>query len=173
MSLLARIKNRTLAVLTTRIPSVAKKFVANYQAQSTSGDIPWCQPSKPLHQARLALVTTSGIHHSEQQPFDMSDPDGDPSYREIRAQDIFTDYRITHDYYDHSDARKDPNIIFPLDRLKELEQEKVIGAVAATHYSLMGHIVKDHIPTLIEKSAREIVEKLQKDRVDLVLLTPA
>jgi D-proline reductase (dithiol) PrdB len=173
MSIFSRTKNRLLALAATRIPTVAKKFIAGYQPQESTGEIPWSRPRKPLHQARLALVTTSGIHHRRQQPFDMQDADGDPSFREINGATIFNDFQITHDYYDHSDARKDPNIIFPLDRINELSEEGIIGSAAATHYSLMGHIDGEHIATLVNKSARQIAAKLKGDQVDLVLLTPA
>jgi len=37
----------------------------------------------------------------------------------------------------------------------------------------MGHIDGRHISTLVETSAPEVARKLQKDQVDLVLLTPA
>ena len=103
----------------------------------------------------------------------MSDTDGDPSYRALNAKKLFDDFQVTHDYYDHTDARKDPNIIFPLDRLRELVKEGIIGSLAQTHYSFMGHIDGRHIVTLVEKTAREIAGKLKADNVDLVLLTPA
>ena len=173
MSSFARLKNRFLARLATRFPALAQRFVDGYQPQEIEGEIPWVKSVKPLHQAKLAMVTTSGIHHQEQLPFDMSDADGDPSYREIDGGKLFAAFQITHDYYDHTDARKDPNIIFPLDRLNELVGEGVIGGLAQTHYSFMGHIDGRHIATLVEKTAREIADKLKADAVDLVLLTPA
>jgi len=119
------------------------------------------------------MVTTSGVHHNTQEPFDMQDSDGDPSFRTINGETISSSYKITHDYYDHSDAEKDLNIIFPLDRLRELEQEGVIGQLADSHYSFMGHIDGRHIATLITQSAQKVVEKLKHDDVDVVLLTPA
>ncbi len=173
MSNFGRFKNRFLARLATRFPALAQRFVDGYQPQETEGEIPWVQSIKPLRQAKLAMVTTSGIHHQNQPPFDMNDADGDPSYRELDGAKLFAAFQITHDYYDHSDARKDPNIIFPLDRLCELANEGVIGSLAATHYSFMGHIDGRHIATLVEKTAREIAGKLKADDVDLVLLTPA
>ncbi len=173
MSLLSRTKNRILAAAATRFPAVARKFVAGYQPQETSGDIPWTRPVKPLNLSKLALVTTSGIHHRGQQPFDMQDKNGDPSFREIHAKNIFADFQITHDYYDHSDARKDPNIIFPLDRLRELVAEGLIGSLAENHYAFMGHIDGEHIATLVSESAQEIVRRLKREQVDVVLLTPA
>ena len=173
MGYFGRMKNQFLARLATRFPALAQRFVDGYQPQVVEGEIPWAKPGKPLRQAKLALVTTSGIHHRDQPPFDMSDADGDPSYRELSAEKLFGDFQVTHDYYDHSDARKDPNIIFPLDRLNELVSEGVIGSLAQTHYSFMGHIDGRHIATLVEKTAREIAVKLKADNVDLVLLTPA
>ncbi len=173
MNILKRLKNQILARLATRFPSLGQRFADAYQAQQSQGAIPWVKPPKPLNQAKLALVTTAGIHHQDQQPFDMSDSDGDPSYRELNGKRLFSDFQITHDYYDHSDARKDPNIIFPLDRLRELVNEGVLGSLAQSHYALMGHIDGRHIPTLVEKTAREIARKLKADQVDLVLLTPA
>ncbi len=173
MTVLSRIKNRSLAVLATRFPVVAKTFVSGYSPRESAGNIPWTEPGKPLQHAKLALVTTSGIHHRHQPGFDMQDKDGDPSYRILDGKELFDDFQITHDYYDHTDARKDPNIIFPLDRLNELVEEGALGSLARTHYAFMGHIDGEHITTLIEKTAREVAAKLQKDQVDIVLLTPA
>ncbi len=173
MSTLTRLKNQTLARLASHIPALAKRFVDGYQARASEGTIPWTKPAKPLAQAKLALVTTSGIHHKDQPVFNMSDNNGDPSYRELNGETIIDDYQITHDYYDHSDARKDPNIVFPLERLRELVSEGVLGQLAQTHYAFMGHIDGQHISTLVETTAREVAQKLKQDQVDLVLLTPA
>ena len=168
----ARLKNQFLARLATRFPALAQRFVDAYQPQESEGEIPWVQPAKPLRQAKLALVTTSGIHHQDQPPFDMADVDGDPSYRVLDGEKLFNAFQVTHDYYDHTDARKDPNIIFPLDRLRELVSEGVIGSLAATHYSFMGHIDGPLIRELVEVKAPEIAAMLQAEKVDAVLLTP-
>ncbi len=169
---LSRLKNQLLARASTRFPTLAKKFTDSYTPPASDGGIPWTPPSAPLTQAKLALITTAGIHHRHQTPFDMVDTDGDPSYRELDAATLFDDFVITHDYYDHSDAGKDPNIILPLDRLKELVDEKIIGSIATTHYSFMGHIVGPHINTLVHQSAVEVVHKLRAEQVDIALLTP-
>lgn len=170
---LSRIKNRIIARLITRYPSLAKRFVDAYKPWESDGEIPWIVPASPLGESKLALVTTSGIHHVDQAPFDMSDEKGDPSYREIDGETIFDGFKITHDYYDHADAEKDPNIIFPLERLNEIAREGKIGKIARTHYSFMGHIDGPHIATLVQETAKEVAEKLKNDQVDLVLLTPA
>lgn len=173
MNRFSRVKNQVIARLITRFPSLSKRFTDAYQARESEGDIPWVVPAKPLRQSKLAVVTTAGIHHRDQAPYDMQDPDGDPSYRILDGVSLFADFEITHDYYDHTDARKDPNIVFPLDRLNELVNEGVIGSLATKHYSFMGHIDGKRIATLVETTAREVAARLREDRVDLVLLTPA
>ena len=102
----------------------------------------------------------------------MDDPKGDPTFRAIDITKPLTDLMITHDYYDHSDADKDINIIFPVERLREFEKEGVIGRLSDLHYSFMGHILSPHINTLMKITAPEVAKKLKTDRVDIVLLTP-
>jgi len=173
MSTINRFKNRLIAKVITRYPSLAQRFITAYEPWESGEAIPWAPPQKPLAECKLAMVTTSGVHHSTQEPFDMQDSEGDPSFRAIDAATISDDYKITHDYYDHSDAEKDLNIIFPLQRLQELQKEGVIGQLAGVHYSFMGHIDGRHIATLIGQSAQEVVKRLKQDQVDVVLLTPA
>ena len=135
-------------------------------------DVPWTPLCKPLAESRVALVTTAGVHHKSEVPFDMVDPEGDPTFRVIDVSRPITDLVITHDYYDHSDADKDINIIFPIQRLREFESDGLIGEVAKTHYGFMGHIVGRHIQTLINKTAPQVARRLRNDAVDIVFLTP-
>ena len=166
-----RLKNKVVAKVITRFPPLAKRLIESY-APRESEDIPWAPITKPLHQSRVALITTAGVHPRTQTPFDMLDPNGDPTYREIDASKPLSDLMITHDYYDHSDADKDINIVFPLDRLKEFEKETYIGGISSQHFSFMGHIKGPHIRTLISKSAPEIARKLLSNGTDIALLTP-
>ncbi|MGD9019293.1 MAG: glycine/sarcosine/betaine reductase selenoprotein B family protein [Desulfuromonadales bacterium] len=171
--MLNRFKNQLIAKVITRFPGLAKRFIDAYEPWASGEPTPWTPVTKPLSECRVALVTTSGVHHRGQQPFDMQDSEGDPSIREIDGTTIGDDYLITHDYYDHSDAEKDLNIILPVDRLRELQSEGGIGSLAPRHYSLMGHIDGRHIATLIGESAGKIIAGLRQDAVDVVLLTPA
>ncbi len=173
MSFSSRIKNRLIAKVITRFPSLAQRFITAYEPWQSGEPTPWAKVTKPLSQSKLAIVTTSGVHHSDQNPFDMQDSEGDPSFRVIDGPTILDGYKITHDYYDHSDAEKDINIIFPIERLQELQREGVVGELAQKHYSFMGHIDGRHIATLIGQSAKQVVDKLRQDAVDIVLLTPA
>jgi D-proline reductase (dithiol) PrdB len=65
----------------------------------------------------------------------------------------------------------DPNILLPLDRLRELVAEGTLGSVAATHYSLMGYIPQ--VEALVGETAPAIVRRMGREEVDLALLTPA
>ncbi len=173
MAFIARLKNRLIAKVITRFPTLSRRFVAAYRPWETEGEIPWTPMQKPLRECKVALVTTSGVHHRSQPPFDMRDPEGDPSFRELDGATIGEDFLITHDYYDHTDAEQDLNIVLPLQRLREFVKEETIGGMAGTHFSFMGHIDGRHIPSLIENSARQVAARLKADGVDVVLLTPA
>ncbi len=168
---IGRLKNILIAKIITRFPSLAKRFTASYEPRQ-SFDIPWAPVTKALAKSTIAVVTTAGVHHKDQEPFNMIDREGDPSYRTIDLRRPLSSLMITHDYYDHADADRDINIVFPVERLKELEKEGRIGHVADLHYGFMGHIIGRHIPTLINKNAPEIAGSLKNDNVDIVLLTP-
>ncbi|HEX9777941.1 MAG TPA: hypothetical protein VGA63_07315, partial [Geopsychrobacteraceae bacterium] len=61
-----------------RFPALGRKLVAGYRPPASCGDVPWTELARPLSACRVALVTTAGIHHKDQPPFDMTDsPGGD------------------------------------------------------------------------------------------------
>ena len=70
--------------------------------------------------------------------------------------------------FDRTGFQEDWNVVFPLDRLRELAAEGVIGSVAQTHYSFMG--ATD--PVQMEPHARELAHRLKRDQVDAVILSP-
>jgi D-proline reductase (dithiol) PrdB len=165
-------KDRVIAKLYTRLPTLVKIWAGTDQF-ITNLDTPWTPLEKELKHARVALVTSAGIHLRSDPPFDMQDKEGDPTYRQIPSSARVDDLMITHNYYDHSDADKDINVVSPLDRLKELELEGVIGRVGPRHFSFMGHILGRHIDTLIKRTGPEVARMLKTDGVDAVFLTPA
>lgn len=159
------------AWLASRFPFIAK-YLASKVTSLEYADVPWQPVTQPLFELNMALVTTAGVHHKDQQPFDMQDENGDPSYRIIDAEKPVSDLTITHDYYDHTSADKDINVVFPIERFKEMESAGKIKSLAQYHYSFMGHIVEEHVDTLVNKTAPEIAVRLEKDGVDAVFLTP-
>ena len=128
--------------------------------------------SKPLRDCTVALVTTAGLSLPEQPPFDVSKKNGDTSFREFSAaispQLLEMNQRSWS--FDHTGVLQDRNLALPLDRLRELQQRREIGAVAPHHYSFMGSIVSPS--QLIKETAPEVARRLKADSVDVVLLTP-
>jgi D-proline reductase (dithiol) PrdB len=171
MSLL-RVQNRFFALLFSRFPGLTARWLQK-QKLDDYGPPPWSPVQKPLRECTIALVTTAGVHLKEEEPFDMADKEGDPTFRVIPRDTQRQRLCITHDYYDHRDADKDLNIVLPVDRLAELAAEGVISKVAPFHYSFMGHIDGRHVPRLLSVAAPEVARRLKCKQVDAVVLTPA
>lgn len=167
-----RLKNRFIARILGLFPSLEKIFVSLYSPRAME-EVPWTAVTRPLRESRVAVVTTSGVHQRDQSPFDMTDPHGDPSYRILDGRRQLDGFVITHDYYDHTDADRDINIVFPLERLREFEEASIIGRLAARNYGFMGHVMGRHIDTIVKVKAPEVAGMLKADGVDAVLLTPA
>ena len=91
-------------------------------------------------------------------------------YRIIPSQCTASDLVMSHVSvnFDRTGFQQDWNVVFPLDRLRELAVDGTIGSLADFHYSFMG--AAD--PKDLEPSARRLAPLLKQDRVDGVLLAP-
>src|SRR5690242_17656989 len=98
---------------------------------------PGARLAKPLRQAKLALITTAGLHMPDQPPFDLRNLGGDFSFREIPGSVNVEDLRIAHRStgVDWSGASEDRNLVFPLDRLRELVDCGAVGEINHRHFS--------------------------------------
>jgi D-proline reductase (dithiol) PrdB len=123
----------------------------------------------PLGRRRVAIVTTAGLHRRTDHPFAAGA--GGMDYRVIPGDTAADELSVSHVSvnFDRTGMQADWNVAFPLDRLKELARDTVIGSVAAFHYSFMGAISP---VTKYEAKARELAALLRKDRVDAVVLSP-
>ena len=121
----------------------------------------------PLSQRRVALISAAGIHRRTDRPFTR---DTDDYYRIIPGNIKADELVMTHlsINFDRSGFQQDLNVIFPVDRLREMAEGGIIGSVADFHYSFMGA----HEPMKMEKQARHVAGLLKKDKVDAVLLLP-
>jgi D-proline reductase (dithiol) PrdB len=169
---MGRFKNKLFAKLFTKFTGLAENAAKKIEPVAEGGAVPWAPFTKSLKAATVAIVTTAGVHLKSQTPFDMDCKDGDASFREIPSGAPLLDYTITHDYYDHSDADKDVNIVFPVDRLKEMAAQGVIGVLAKFNYGFMGHITGGRVEELIKKSGPEVARRLKNEGVDIVIMTP-
>ena len=167
-----QIKNKIFGRIFTRHPALVKLW-ARHSKFIEYSDSPWTPLTKAIQQCRLSLVTTGGVHLRSQHPFDMNDSNGDPTFREIPGDTSPSDLEITHDYYDHTNAGRDINVVFPVERVLELNNWGEIGDVNHRHFSFMGHIKDPHIATLLNDTAPRVASALKADGVDIAILTPA
>ena len=129
---------------------------------------PWVR-GPALAGRRVAIVTTAGLHVRGDRPFGSGAAGMD--YRVIPGDVAARDLVMSHVSvnFDRSGFQADWNVAFPLDRLKELARDGIVGSVAAFHYSFMGAISP---VTQYEPKARELAGLLKQDQADAVLLSP-
>jgi D-proline reductase (dithiol) PrdB len=137
--------------------------------EATNAPVAWTPLSKELSRCRVALVTTAGVHRRSDVPFDQLSAEGDPTLRVIHAEDSSADLVVSHNHFDHSDADRDVNCLFPIDRLRELADEGVIGGVSPVHVGAMGF---NPDPCPVRRHADEAAALLAGADVDVVVLTP-
>lgn len=126
-------------------------------------------PGRSLEKRRVALVTTAGLHLPGDRPFGYGDAKNE--YRVIPGDVLADDLVMSHlsVNFDRAGFQQDVNVVFPIDRLRELAEAGQIGSLADFHYSFMGAASP---VTRLEARAREVAGLLKKDAVDAVLLTP-
>lgn len=148
-----------------------RAYLAAYSWR-TIDPVPWSPLRKPLADANVALVSTAGMVLPEQEPFDNDRKGGDVTFREIPSDADPSTLIDTHRSrsFDHSGIRADPNLGFPIDRLRELVDEATIGRVNHRHLSFMGSITAPG--RLVRDTAPAAAQLLVDDGVDAVLLVP-
>ncbi|MEM7286697.1 MAG: glycine/sarcosine/betaine reductase selenoprotein B family protein, partial [Actinomycetota bacterium] len=67
-------------------------------------------------------------------------------------------------------ARRDINVVFPIDALRSLVTEGVVGQLAPDLFTLMGGIYSQR--RVNDELAPALVERCRQDDIDAVLLVP-
>jgi D-proline reductase (dithiol) PrdB len=129
----------------------------------------WTPLRKPLRECTVALVTTCGVHLKSQEPFSLYVEEGDWSSRTIPGDVDVRDLMISHTHYDVRDAEQDVNVVFPIERLRELAADGVIGRVSPLHFGFMGFIPNP--AELARVTAPAAAAALVEQGVDAALLT--
>lgn len=152
-------------VLSSRIP-----------AEPAHPPIPWAPVAKPLRESRVALLSTAGLSMKGDRPFDMdferqNPMRGDPTWRRLRADASAATIEANHLHIDTGYVLRDLNVALPLDRLRELVAAGEVGAIAPSHYSIMGYQGND-TSALEDRSAPELAAAMKSEEVDVALLAP-
>ncbi len=140
------------------------------------GPIPWTPLPRRLSGTTLSLVTSAGISLKKDTPFDMEREKkeaiwGDRSFREIPRDTTEKEIDVNHLHINTSYIKQDINVILPLQRMAEFEQEKVIGRLAPTAYSFYGFQWQD--TAFLTEAIEPISKRMKGEGVEAVLLTPA
>ena len=148
------------------------------------GEGPFIPLGKPLSQARVGLLTTTGHFAAgdDPEPFGVKNMDQQEAVRRIQdfikspptlsaiPVEISPEHlRVRHGGYDIRAVSADPNVALPLDRLQELESEGVIGKLAPLAYSFVGAAAQ--LP-LIKNVAPQWAAILKEQQIDAMLLVP-
>jgi D-proline reductase (dithiol) PrdB len=126
---------------------------------------------KPLDACTISLLTSGGVSQCAMPPFN---PDARNDHRldAIDSNVDATDFQIHDSYYDHRDAERDINCIFPVDRLREMAASGEIGAVANRLWSgFMGRIYNRS--KVLEESGPAFAAALEADHVDVLVAAPS
>jgi D-proline reductase (dithiol) PrdB len=121
----------------------------------------------PLAEARLGLFASVGAHLPTQRPFG---PINDLTFRMVPLDVPVAELEFDHPSPIRGFAQEDLNVVFPRDRLIELQQEGLFGELAPAAVSMLGSITK--YTDLVEQTAPLIAETYADQGVDLVLLVP-
>lgn len=150
----------------------------------TYADGPFTPLAKSLSTARVALLTSSGhfVEGDDPKPFGiegMSQAEAaariddflreEPTLSVIPADTPIGRLRVRHGGYDIRSAERDPNVTFPLDLLRELASDGVIGELGPNAYSFVGACAQT---PLLKRSGPRWVQRLKNEAIDAVVLVP-
>lgn len=167
------------------------RHIFEWQVKAYSGksnweyaDGPFTSMSKPVSEAKIGLLTTSGhfVEGDDPQPFGVED------MNQAEAQSRISDFlkskpvlsaipvnitreklRVRHGGYDIRAAQSDYNTVLPIDRMIELEKEGEIGKLMDNVYSFVGAAAQK---LLINTSAPQWAQLLKNDGVEGMILVP-
>jgi D-proline reductase (dithiol) PrdB len=128
--------------------------------------VPYTPVTSALNEMRIALVSSTGVYLDSQEPYQENNDD---TYRVLPGDFDPKHVLIKHGHYDSSEAEKDLNCVFPIDRLRELAHEGVIKAVSNKHIGFKG--ASTDLKRQYEHLAPAIAHEIERSHADGVILT--
>ncbi len=108
------------------------------------------------------------LYRGAQEPFHFKD---DASLRTIPSTIDSRRLRVSHFGYPTGDAERDPNCVFPIDRLRELVADGTVGELAPSAITSMGGIYSHR--RVVAEVAPRVLDILRAEAVDLFFFVPA
>ena len=104
-------------------------------------------------------------------PFDTVHPVGDYTFRRVPSDSKPADLEIHQLKYPTVGAKRDLNVIFPIERLQELVIEGFIGGLTENFYTFIGYNMDAE--ELERTLAEDIATAVEAEKPEVVLLAPA
>ena len=121
----------------------------------------------PLSEARVAIVTTAGLRADGQATWTQGQ-----GFVVLDGAERHLTLAHSSPNFDRTGVALDINVVYPLDRLRELAERGTIGSVASQHLAFMGAQLDHTLATVRLDTGPAAAELLLADGVDVVLLTP-
>lgn len=122
----------------------------------------------PLNQVKVAIVTTAALHRQNREGFELGDSDFHYEILPRDARDLALGHHSVN--FDRGGFAADINVVYPIDRLEELADDGIIGAVAESHYAFAGN-QSATVSEIRLDSAPRCANEMRKEGVGVVLLT--
>jgi D-proline reductase (dithiol) PrdB len=146
------------------IPLATREAVAALDCPAYP-DQPWAGAA-PLSRRTVAILTSAALHPRSERPFAPGSTEVRVLPADLPAADIVMSHVSIN--YDRSGFSRDINIAYPIDRLRELADEGVIGRLAPVHFSVMGSTD----PATMGAAVDAIAARAKKEGIDTILLCP-
>jgi D-proline reductase (dithiol) PrdB len=132
---------------------------------------PFTPARRALSMLNLALISSAGAYLDGTQPFNINDPEGDLSFREIPVEVGPDDLKFAARGYDRVIVESDLNTQLPLQRLFEFAANRIIGDMGPVFWSLSGFI--PNASRLVDEMVPRLQERVRRYDVQAALLIPA
>jgi D-proline reductase (dithiol) PrdB len=149
------------------LPQIQRNMLLTRAVEMNDG-APRATLARPLEDSTLALVTSAGIHCRDDAPFGREDPTIRVIPSGVTAGELLQSHSSLA--FDKTAFIRDVNVVFPIDRVRELVAGGRVGCLGPSHYSMMGAL--SDVTEVRDRTAPELAARLIDDGVDVVLLTP-
>ena len=133
-------------------------------------ETPWTPLRAPLETARLGVVTTAGVYRPGVDPPFADTEEGDPRVLALPIDVELGQLDVSHSHIPEELALADLNVVLPMEPLRALVREGIVGSLAPRVWSVVGYRTRAHDVALV--TAPEIAAGLAADGVTLALIVP-
>lgn len=120
----------------------------------------------PLSERKIAILSSAALYPRGGDPILHNSGD----YLEIPTSLPNSEILMSHVSinFDRSGWQRDINVVYPIDRMRELVNEGVVGELADVSFTVLGATE----PMKMLESVESIAARVKRDQIDSVLLSP-